>query len=114
MILIMAVILCDKHGKQICVFASKRFVDAVYGKVLLNDELYTIELNLPFGKGIHWVDSSFILENKIPIKEFSKKVFIEDEEDAFEIFSNLAPVCQECYVEYLIQQGLCRPQEFKE
>jgi hypothetical protein len=110
----LAVILCAKHGKQICVFASRYFVDAVYEKVTFTSELYVLELNLPFGKGVHWVDKNFILENKIPIKKNSKRFYVANEEKAFEIYLNLAPVCQQCYIEYIEKQGLCRPQDFKE
>ena len=107
----MAMILCDKPGKQPCIFASQHFVNAVHDKEELKEKLYVLVLNLPIGVGYHWVDEDFLLENKILIYEDIGKVIINDEEQAFEIFAKLVPVCRECYIKFLQRNNLCRPHQ---
>lgn len=59
------VILCSKHGKQGCVFASHNFVDSVNNKKKYTGKLYILGLNTLVGTSYHWADEGFLNENNV-------------------------------------------------
>ncbi len=105
----MALIICEKHGRQACVFASPHFVKTIGDGNKISKNIIVLELNLMEGQGFHWVDESFLKENNIQSEICNLRITIGDQDKAFDIFCNLSPVCIKCYEEYLQQHELQRP-----
>ena len=105
----MALIICEKHGRQACVFASPHFVEAIGDEKKISKNPIVLVLNLMGDQGFHWVDEIFLKENNIQSEINNMRITIDDQDKAFDVFCNLSPVCIKCYEEYLQQHELQRP-----
>jgi hypothetical protein len=105
----MAIINCSKHGRKGCSFVSRPFFEALAGGGPLHFKPEALHLNL-FGKdGCDiWVDPQFLIDHNVEANPEHHYV-VQDEDRAFEIFSDLVPVCHSCYEHYLDSQGLQHP-----
>lgn len=103
----MAVILCEKHGKQPCAFASQSVVDAILRNLPPNKWLVFKVDSIDDRTTYHWVDANFF--GDVQNIKLDKVVHIGNEEAAWELAMKLVPVCRECYKDYLQQYGLPYP-----
>jgi hypothetical protein len=109
----MAVILCNKHGRQYCVFASPYFVSLIETATKPKKKLLAVKLELMGEPGFFWCDEDFAMSLPTQangIDRTSEQMHVRDEEIAFDVFSKLMPVCVKCYEEYLEQNRLSRPE----
>jgi hypothetical protein len=74
-------------------------------KKIIPVKLFINVLNLWF---YFWADSDILIKNKIPISSDTKfiEVSLGDEERSFELFSDMLPVCQECYKEFSMNNNI--------
>lgn len=105
----MAVILCEKHGKQPCAFASQAVVNAILQNLPPNGWVVFKVDSIDDRTTYHWVDADFFGDDQ-DIK-LGKVVHIENEEVAWDLTMKLVPVCRECYADYLRQHGLPYPHD---
>lgn len=97
----MAVILCNSHGRQGCTSTSPDFAKAIIEKTDFNESLVILELNILGDKFITLVDENFLKKIDIPLAKDGKKISIDDEDVAFDIFLTLPVICGKCFSEYL-------------
>ena len=111
----MAVILCNKHGRQHCVFASPYFSSLVETDTKPIKKLLAVKLDLMGEPGFFWCDEDFVMSFPIQanaINGESECMHVRDEEIAFEAFLKLIPICIKCYEKYLEKNGLRKPEMF--
>jgi hypothetical protein len=106
-----AVIICERHGRQYCVFAAPRVAELIGASVPPDTKLLPVRLELMGEPGFFWCDEEFIrsFPAGTPPTDWSlESVHVRDEDLAFDIYLKLPPICIKCFEEYLGQNGLRR------
>ncbi|HYH01924.1 MAG TPA: hypothetical protein VEC37_02385 [Bacillota bacterium] len=92
----MGMIECPKHGNQGLSLVSPKIAEYILNKIPFDFGTEQLLLEIDTGlKSIHPIDETFAetLRKRYGLKE---KLEVSDNEEAFEVLSELKPVCEVC------------------